>query len=60
MKKKMTFALATALFAFTISALPHHAAADPTTPPLNISKLVDKTSPNLQGPAGTSSSTSYC
>ena len=24
----------------------------PTTPPLNISKLVDKTSPNLQGAGG--------
>ena len=33
MKKRMTFALAAALFASTFSAFPHVAAAKPTAPP---------------------------
>jgi hypothetical protein len=33
MKKRMTFALAAAMFAFTLSAFPRVAAAKPTAPP---------------------------
>jgi Spy/CpxP family protein refolding chaperone len=33
MKKRMTFALAAAMFASTLSAFPHVAAAKPTAPP---------------------------